>query len=114
MTVVQKSSVAKSRHRRVAAEYQKWLKACKTQNTPRKRQIEMFDLLCDTAYLNDLMKRNDRRCPGKRSGHRDYAMVEHALYAAHHPCCSKRTMSILQLIRMQIRGHSTSVMSMKR
>lgn len=59
MTVVQKSSVAKSRHKRVAYEYRKWLEANNTPKTPRKRRIEMFDLLCDTAYLNDMMKRAD-------------------------------------------------------
>ena len=58
MPTVEKSSVVKDRHRRVADEYRKWLKRYGTPKTPRKRQIEMFDLLCDSAYLNDAVKRD--------------------------------------------------------
>jgi hypothetical protein len=57
MTVVQKSSVVKSRHKRVAIEYEKWLKKNNTMNTPRERRIEMFDFFCDSAYLDEMMKR---------------------------------------------------------
>jgi hypothetical protein len=56
MPLVEKSVVAKTRHKRVADEYRKWLKTSSTPKTPRQRRLEMFDLLCDTAYLNDVMK----------------------------------------------------------
>jgi hypothetical protein len=59
MPTVQKSVVAKDRHRRVAAEYRKWLERYGTPKTPRKRRIEMFDLLCDSAYLDEMVKRGN-------------------------------------------------------
>jgi hypothetical protein len=57
MTVmVEKKVKAKARQRAVAEEYRAWLK--KNPKASRKRRIQALDAISDSAFLNELMKKN--------------------------------------------------------
>jgi hypothetical protein len=56
MAVIEKSSKAKARQRTVAEEYKKWLK--QNPKAGRRRRIKHLDALSDSAYLNELVKKD--------------------------------------------------------
>jgi hypothetical protein len=53
MSVEAKAKV-RARHGEAIAEFQKWMKA--NPKATRRRQIQMFDVMVDSAKLNEMLK----------------------------------------------------------
>lgn len=60
---VEKSAKAKARQKEVATTFEAWLKSNPKAN--RKRQFNAFNAISDSAYLNDILNKENGR--GKKT-----------------------------------------------
>jgi hypothetical protein len=56
MLTVEKRATAKKRQRKVAEEYEKWLKD--NPKAGRKRRIQALDAISDSAFLQELIEKH--------------------------------------------------------
>lgn len=64
MAGVEKKSKAKARHEEVSRLYKIWLE--KNPNAKKKRQIEMFDTICDNEIMSEKIQKIATRPRRKR------------------------------------------------